>query len=165
MPVRFNADEIFQMAERLEQNAATYYHTAAEKVNYPGARQMFLELASWEEKHESNFASMHKNISDKEREEMAFDPYDETAQYLQALADESIFDTSDSPLENIGTEPTFENILRFAVSKEKDTINFYTGLRQLVSAGSGKNKVDEIIQEEMRHVSLLTQELNKVKTE
>jgi len=165
MAVRFNADEIFQMAERLEQNAASYYHTAAEKVSYPGARQMFLELASWEEKHEKDFSSMHEKISESEREQMAFDPYDETAQYLQALADESIFDTSSSPLEKVGEEPSFESILRFAIGKEKDTINFYTGLGKLVPKKAGQEEIENIIQEEMKHVSILNKELTKVKSE
>ena len=162
MPIRFNADEIFQMAERLEQNAATYYHTAAEKVTYPGARQMFLDLATWEEKHEQIFSKLHEQISKKARDEVTFDPYDEAGQYLQALADESVFDTSQSPLEKVGTEPSFDAILQFAIGKEKDSISFYTGIKQMVPKDFGEQEVDKIIQEEMKHVTTLNNQLKKI---
>ncbi|MFO7821644.1 MAG: ferritin family protein [Lentisphaeria bacterium] len=165
MPIRFNADEIFKMAERLEQNAATYYHTAAEKVTYPGARQLFLDLASWEEKHENAFSKLHEQISQKSRDEISFDPYGEAGQYLEALADQSIFDTSKSPLEQLGTEPQFDAILQFAIGKEKDTINFYTGIKHMVPKDFGEEEVEKIIREEMKHVTTLNAQLRKLTSE
>lgn len=165
MSISFNADEVFNMAERMEQDAAAYYHTAAEKVAYPGARQMLLDLAAWEEEHESSFADLHKKLAASAREDHTFDPYDEALQYLNALVDDSIFDASSSPLEETGPEPSFENILRFALGKEKETINFYTGLRQLVPANLGKDDVEKIIQEEMKHVTILNKEIAKVRAE
>ena len=157
MAVSFNADEIFTIAERLEQNASTFYHMAAERVSYPGARQMFLDLASWEEKHEQTFVEMHKQLTDGEREEMAFDPYGETAQYLQAFADESVFDTRKNPLAEMDAEPSFATILDYAVGKEKDSITFYLGLKEMVPPGKGRDRLDGIIKEEMRHIRILTE--------
>lgn len=165
MAIRFNADEVFQIAERMEQNAASYYHTAAEKVQYPGARQMFLDLASWEEKHERAFAQLHSQLSKKAKDEVTFDPYDEAGQYLESLADESVFVTAQSPLEKIGQEPSFAEILRFAIGKEKDSIAFYTGIKKMVPKDFGENEVEKIIEEEMTHVTTLTGQLKKVGSE
>jgi len=165
MAIRFNADEIFQMAERMEQNAAAYYHAAAEKVEYPGARQMFIELASWEEKHEKTFSKLHEQLTQKAKDKVTFDPYDEAGQYLEALADESVYDTSTSPLEKIGARPSFVDILRFAIGKEKDAITFYTGIKQMVPKDFGENQVQKIIQEEMKHVTVLNEQLRKVSSE
>jgi rubrerythrin len=162
MSIHFNADEVFEMAERMEQNASTYYHKAAEKVDYPGARQMFLELSSWEEKHERTFGELRKSLAPADKEETTFDPYNESLQYLHALADESVYDNSRDPLADIGGAPSFASILRFALSKEKDSIAFYLGMKELVPGQLGKDQIDKIIREEMGHVTMLTDKIRKV---
>jgi rubrerythrin len=42
---------------------------------------------------------------------------------------------------------------------EKESIAFYTGIMELVPPEIGKDRVAEIIREEMRHVTMLTAQL------
>jgi rubrerythrin len=162
MSIRFNADEVFEMAERMEQNAVAYYSTAAGKVSLPAAKQMFEELASWEKKHERTFHSLREQIvADNEKEEVTFDPYGEALQYLHALSDESVFTPADDPLNKVGVEPSFADILSFAIGKERDSIAFYLGMKEMVPSQLGKDKIDAIIKEEMGHVTLLTGKLRE----
>ncbi|MFZ2146605.1 MAG: hypothetical protein WAV28_05235, partial [Sedimentisphaerales bacterium] len=58
---------------------------------------------------------------------------------------------------------TAEDILNYAIEAEKNSIIFYTGLKNFVSAKAGKDKVDEIIQEEMDHIAELNLRLSASK--
>ena len=55
---------------------------------------------------------------------------------------------------------TMEEILALALVMEKDSILFYLGLKDMVPQKYGKDKIDEIILEERRHVAKLTSVLN-----
>jgi rubrerythrin len=54
---------------------------------------------------------------------------------------------------------TAEDILKLAIEVEKDSIVFYIGLKIFVPAKAGKDKVEEIIEEEMGHIVVLNQKL------
>ncbi len=163
MSIQFSADDIFQVAIRKEQDAAVFYNTAARAVDYPGGRQLLEELAGWEEKHEQIFSEMRNNLSDAEKEETAFDPYDENAQYLKAMADHSSMGGRyENPEQLVGQSPDFSRILNVALDKEKDTIAFYLGIQDLVPARFGQDKIGEILKEEKRHVRIITEQLNKL---
>ena len=161
MNIRFSADEIFEVAEKKEQDAAAFYNAAASHVGYPGARQLLEELASWEEKHEQIFAGMRASLTAAEKEETTFDPYDENAQYLRALADHSVYQRNEDPAAIVGKQPTFEDVLNIAIGKEKDTVLFYLGIRELVPEAMGQSRLKDIIEEEKRHVRILTEQLSK----
>jgi len=162
--IRFSADDIFEIAEKMEQNAAVFYHKAGDKVDYPGARQLLRDLAAWEEKHERFFAELRKQLAGMEKADTTFDPYDEGVQYLQALADHSVYKLSDDPIATLGEHPSFEAILSFAIDREKDAVTFYSGIKAMVPESLGQDKLDGIVEEEKRHVTMLTNELVKVRT-
>jgi len=79
----FNADEIFEIAEKIERNGAMFYRQMAGNISDVPIRQLFLDLAAMEDEHEKVFISMRADLSDKERE---------SALYLRALADLRVFD-------------------------------------------------------------------------
>jgi len=158
MSIRFNADEVFRIAERIEENGARFYRAAAKAVPEESAG-MFYDLAAWEDQHLKTFAAMREKLSDAARGETAWDPDDEAAAYLQAVADGSVFDLGEEPLAAVGENPTIEDILRFALQREKDSITFYVGLQHLAPGRLGKDDIDRIIREEMSHVSLLTRRI------
>jgi len=80
--------------------------------------------------------------------------------YLQAMADGHVFDLSVPPSEKLTGKETFIEILKIAINCEMDSIIFYLGLRDLVSTKAGKDKVNEIIREEMGHIALLNKQFN-----
>lgn len=163
MNVRFNADEIFRLAERLEQNASTYYRTAADHPNVDdAARRMFLDLSSWEEQHEQIFSSLRKNLGEQASEELTYDPYEEAPQYLDRFADSSIFKTSEPPLNELGDNPGQLDILKLALQRENDTIEFYTEMQELVPPQAGHERIDAIVQEEQKHVRIISERIDSI---
>ena len=159
MAVSFNADEMFEMAERIERNGARFYRMAAEPAGEPTFRKRLIELAEWEDEHERAFAAMRAELTDQERKPTVFDPEDENALYLAAMADRNVFDTRTDPAEVLSGRETMADILKMAIEREKDSVVFYVGMQAYVPARLGTDRVSNIIKEEMGHIALLSQEL------
>lgn len=161
MGMPFNADEVFEMAEQIERNGAKFYRAAADK--FPEVGELLLELATWEDKHEKTFKTMHAELAGTEAEPPVFDPDGEAQMYLQAMADEHIFNLKSDPLSKLGNLDTPDEVLKTAMGLERDSIAFYTGLKESVSIKAGKDKVDAIIKEEMNHIAILSQKMTALK--
>ena len=149
----FNANDIFEIAKQIEINGAKFYRQAANRVDEDAHKQFLLGLAEMEDNHEQTFADMQKDLGAAEKAEATFDPEDENALYLKALADTRVFFEKDQP------EETMKGILKSAIAAEKDSIAFYLGMKELVSERLGKSKVDDIIKEEMHHIKMLAGKL------
>jgi len=155
MAFGFNADEILQMAERIERNGARFYRRAAEACQADDAsKAAFLELAEMEDGHERTFAEMRAALGSAETQTSTFDPQGETAAYLEAMADANVFGSDTDPVDLVCDKSAAE-LLKIAINLEKESIVFYLGLRDLVAASAGMDKVERILQEEMAHVALL----------
>lgn len=125
MAIVFNADEIFEMAIRIENNAGDFYRKAA-NLQSDTENKKFLEgLAHMEDQHKKIFTDMRRTLKEKEKDPKVFDPYDETSQYLGAMADTMGGEGSPSAADSLIGNETLEEILQTAVGLEKDTILFY----------------------------------------
>lgn len=149
----FNANDIFEIAKQIEINGARFYREAANRVDEKRHKEFLLGLAEMEDIHERTFVQMQRDLTAAEAAGTAFDPEDENALYLKALADTRVFFEKDQP------EATMKGILKTAIAAEKDSIAFYLGMKELVNQKQGRSKVDEIIKEEMSHIKLLAGEL------
>jgi rubrerythrin len=164
MAIVFNADEIFEMAIRIENNGAAFYRKAA-GLQSDTKNQKFLEsLANMEDQHQRIFTEMRTTITEKDKNPKVFDPYDEVSQYLAAMADNMGGEGSPSVAESLTGNETLEEILQTAVGLEKDSILFYLGIKDLIPSQSGQDRIDGIIKEERRHVIQLSNLLEKLKT-
>ena len=163
MSITFNAFEIFEMAEQIERNGVKFYRKAAQGLSDRDIRQTLLDLADMEADHEKTFANMRKQISYKQRELITFDPENEVALYLQAMANGHVFDLRKDISQQLTGKETVEDILKMAIEAEKDSIVFYLGLRDFVPAKAGKDKVEDIIKEEQGHIAVLSQKLAALK--
>ena len=167
MSYDFSADEIFEMAEQIERNGARFYRQMAENMSDEPIRKLLLDFAAMEDDHEKAFASMRADLSDKERETMIFDPEEEASLYLRALADIRVFDKKaeeDFALpEELSAREKNIKVFREAISREKDSIIFYLGMKGLVPENLGREKIDNIIHEEMKHIRLLGNKLASLK--
>ncbi|MBU0463601.1 MAG: ferritin family protein [Proteobacteria bacterium] len=153
MANEFNANDIFEIAIKIEQNGAIFYRDAAKQVEKEEHKQFLLELARMEDHHEITFANMQKELKDEESFSTTFDPDDENALYLKALADTRVFFKKEQP------DNSFKGILSTAIQAEKDSIAFYLGMKELVSAKLGQSKINDIIKEEMSHIRVLAGKL------
>ena len=167
MSYDFNADEIFEMAEQIERNGAKFYRTSAESIEDPASKEMLLNLAAMEDQHEITFAAMRADLSEQEKASITFDPENEAHLYLKALADSRVFLEKQIPdLASFGERlerEIMEEILKFAIGAEKESIVFYLGMKDAVSPNLGKNRLDDIVKEEMSHVRLLSNKLVSLK--
>lgn len=153
MSFDFSANEIFEIAEEIERNGAKFYRKIAQKVTNPYKKQLLNDLASMEDDHEKTFKSLRSKLSMDEKIQTTFDPEGESERYLRALADTRIF------YEKEVDTNSMEDILKSAITAEKDSIVFYLGIKDVVPEQLGKQKIDDIIREEMNHISLLSKEL------
>ncbi len=162
MSITFNADEIFEMAEEIEHNAVEFYQEAAGKASDAATKKMLEDLAMMEDGHEKTFAQMRQELSSGEKEATVFDPDNEAAQYLRTMAAFHGTEGKASPTEKLTGKETLAELLKIALQAEKDSIAFYVGIKGLVPARSGKDKVEKIIIEEMAHVSTLGAKLQSL---
>ena len=153
MSFEFSADEVFEMAEQMERNGQQFYNTAAAAVPGEQHKKLLLELAGMEVEHEKTFKAMRSELTKKEKDTNVFDPLGEAALYLKALVDTRVFFQKDMDISSM------EKILKAAIEAEKDSIVFYLGMKNAVPKELGRNRLDEIIKEEMSHVRLLSREL------
>ncbi|MHC4265538.1 MAG: ferritin-like domain-containing protein [Planctomycetota bacterium] len=162
MPITFNADEIFEMAVEIEQNGAKFYREAAQKAAEEDTKKMLLDMAAMEDGHIKTFQAMRKELTEKEKAETVFDPYDEGALYLQAMADSHGTEGKVSLTQKLTGQETAREIYEIALNAEKDSVVFYYGLKGYVSAKAGKDKVEAVIMEELSHIRILLDKLNSL---
>ena len=160
----FNADEIFEMAEEIERNGAKFYRRAAELFTQPERHKLFLDLAQMEDTHEQTFAHMREEMrrsGGATTIDPVSDPSGEAGLYLQALASGYVFDANADPTESMTGDESIEDILRLAIGREKDSIVFFLGMKDLVSEKLGKDRIDGIIREEMNHITILSKKISE----
>jgi len=156
----FNAFEVFEIAEQIERNGAAFYRRASGLFEEPTLTEMFLELAEWEVRHEEVFANMRKHLSEQDPELRTFEIEDAPLD-AKAMAGLAAFGISPDPTEQLTGNETKQDILRMALQKEKDSIVYYTGLKGFVGTEAGKDKIDDVIAEEMHHVRIISQSLEQ----
>jgi len=163
MSYSFNADEVFQVAIKIEENGAEFYRQAA-SLQEEAENVMFLEkLANMEDTHKATFEKMRKELSDAEKTKTVFDPDDELTDYLMSMAEYHGGEGSPEAVKALTGNETIEEIINTAIGLEKESILFYVGILYLVPDKMGQDKINEIIKEEQRHVVQLNAFLKKFK--
>jgi rubrerythrin len=161
MAISFNLDEIFEMAEQIEKNAVNFYREAAKKVSDKKTQSMFIALAGMEDGHFKIFQEMRKQLGASDKEPTSFDPDNEAAYYLQAMAADHGAEGKKDRITKFTGQETIKEVFEAAVNAEKNSIVFYSGLKKFVSL-AGKEKIDAIISEEFNHLSILFMQMDKM---
>jgi rubrerythrin len=162
MAITFNADEIFEMAEQIERNAAKFYRQAAKNTPDKKTKQMLLDMAVMEDGHLTTFGQMRKQLSSEQRQPMVFDPENQAVLYLQAMADAHGSEGRISPTKALTGKETIVDVLKIAINSEKDSVVFYSGLKAVVPVRAGRDKVEAIIAEELSHIAILQAQLKEL---
>jgi rubrerythrin len=157
MKLYFNADEIFEMAEEIEKQGARFYEKAAGIFSEPDVKDMLKGLAIMEVGHEKTFAKMRSQIlSDTYK---GYDPDEMAAAYIKAFTDGKVFDFKKGMADLITDKTTLLDVLKMALDAEKNSIVFYTGIKKIVPENFGKEAIDKIIAEEMKHIVILVEKM------
>lgn len=158
----YNANDVFEIAKRIEHNGAAFYRAAAEVMADIQARELMNSLADMEVQHEAVFTSMQQGLSGTELEETLYDPHDQAYAFLKGMADKYVFNPNEEPGAAVKPGAAAVPILDEALEREHDSIVFYEAIKIMVPEKYGRPRIDEIIQQEMGHVMLLTKERDRV---
>ncbi len=162
MGVRFNADEVLAMAVEIERNGQKFYRRGAEIAGDEGVKKLMTELVDWEKGHEDLFESMRAELSDDEKSSTVFDPDGEAELFLMAMADTHVFNVNKDAAALFKGGESAEEIVNTALDFERDSILFFLGMKKMVPARLGNEKVQKIIDEEIGHVAYLKRQLVKL---
>lgn len=156
MSIPFSFDEIIQMACQIERNGGRFYRAASKVTPEGPAKELLLKLAEQEDSHFETFEAMQKEFSSIDAKQTTHDPHNEITHYLNLIADDHVFNLEgDKPAGLLNGDEGAEEILRLALQAEKDTIVFFSGLKELLSREADKRKIEAIIREEMSHIRWL----------
>ena len=152
MPTKLTADEILQMAQRMEMKGARFYRKAA-KLHVAG-RELLSRIAAQEDAHFAVFETMRTTLTPNEKPEG--DPYGDVQPYLDGMVDELSIQMNKNPEDALTGRESLADILRASIQMEKDAILFYVGLRQGQIPPALRQRLDDIIHEEMKHIVWLS---------
>jgi rubrerythrin len=162
MMTEFNADEVFEMAIRIEDNGAAFYQKAASLQSDVETKKFLEKLAAMEKGHKRIFSEMRKTLTENDKGGRVFDPQNELSLYLSSLADTLGGEGKPTAAEALTGKETLVEILNTAIGLEKDSILFYVGLKDMVPPKFGQDRIDHIIREERQHVVQLNGILAKM---
>ncbi|MBF0230984.1 MAG: ferritin family protein [Desulfamplus sp.] len=162
MAYNFNADEIFAVAIRIEENGAAFYRKAASLQKEEENQKFLNQLAKMEDNHKTSFERMKKELSEMEKGSTVFDPQEELGLYLTAMADTHGGEGDPKVADSLTENQPMKDILNIAIGLEKESILFYLGIKNLLPPKYGQDKIDDIIKEEQRHIAQLNTFLKRL---
>ncbi len=165
MMTSLSVDDLFGMAIEFERNGASFYTRAASSAAGRPHAALLLRLAAMEQMHEKRFAALRQTLAGERDAAVPFEPSEEKALYLKAMADTRVFPVSGPVPEELAGASSLVEAFRYAIDREKDSVVFYSTLQDLVPLHQGREQVQAIIAEELGHVHLLTAELVKLTAE
>ncbi len=128
-------DDVIKLAIEKEENAYKLYSGMLDKINDPGAKAMISKLAEEERSHKEALERLNieklAGMGSQKVQDLKI------AEYLQ---DRKITDTSN-----------LQDVLVFAMKREKEAYDFYTRFAAEMSDLEVKNVLEAFAQEELKH--------------
>ena len=153
MAIFFSGSELVNIAIGIERNGLAFYQSLVNKEKDVMARGAYKYLAEMEEKHIKIFQSMLDKVGDYRPPGTYTEEYDS---YLKALVDSAVF-TDDKVAREMAEKVTSSaEAIQIGMGAEKDSILFYSEMRNLVRAPD-RQVVDGIIEEEKSHLRQLSE--------
>jgi len=145
----FSISEIFDLAVRIEKNGENFYRDALKKISNPILLSLLQRLADEEVKHREWFANKRETVKVKS-DDLQLDEMGSTI--LQDILGDQSFSLKEADPSKIDK---VEELLQLAVEFEKDTILFYEMIKAFIEDAEALGHLEEIIEEENRHIHLL----------
>jgi rubrerythrin len=157
--VMFTMREIIEFAIRIEENGQKTYREASEKASDPALVSLLQWLAHEESEHVRWFSDLKKTANyegvDPELEEMG-------RSILLGIVGDQAFSLEEWDLSAMAD---LKEVLKIALDFEKDTVMFYEMMGTFVQEDASLAKLNQIIREENRHVSILSEFLTNGKVQ
>jgi rubrerythrin len=144
----FRAEDLFELAIRLENNGERYYRQYLGTVADPEIKRVLSWLAEQEVQHADYFTRL-KQVSTEHRSDPADAPEGMLLQDFLGKRALSLDEVQPAALTDI------RQALQVALEFESDTILFFDLLRAFVTEPQALTELDAIIAEERRHIEIL----------
>jgi rubrerythrin len=151
MGVFFSGRELIEIAVGIEKNGAIFYNSLAGFTKNTEAKGTYKYLADQEKEHAAIFQKMLSLVSGYKPPETYTEDY---KRYLKALIDSLVFTDDKVTLEMAKKVKSDAEAIQIGVGAEKDSILFYTEVRELVRPAE-RRVVKKIIDEEKSHLRQL----------
>lgn len=159
--MKLNLSEIFDTAIQIEKSGYDFYSEAA--IRLPEHKEFLSFLANEEVGHEAIFSDFKKKAISKEFLENIWNPDNIIDQYIKSLAGSAVFKKKTNDFNDLFKEGnTIIDVIDWAIKREQDSVLFFTGLRESLKNSDEKNKIEDIISEEIRHIHLLMDKKSKL---
>jgi len=150
----FSSSELIEVALGIERSGVAYYSSLAESATDASLRRTYNELADMERKHIRIFQNMLDSVGTYQPT-YGGESEEEYELYLKALVDSTVF-TSDKIARQMAQKASSPaEAIQIALGAEKDSILFYSEMRDLVPE-QDRPIIDKIINEEKLHVRQLS---------
>ncbi|MBN1772282.1 MAG: ferritin family protein [Deltaproteobacteria bacterium] len=150
----YSADEIFRIGIEIEKNGQAFYEEAARRSTDPACRKVFADLANWERQHVAVFEELRAAAVGAPPVGLE-DQLGEVESYLKAIADTHVFVRRHDPAALAAGCQSPAEALEAAIGFEKDSVVVYSSMRHLVPERLGRDKIEALIDEELRHMAIL----------
>ncbi len=152
-----NVKDAILTAIQMEKDGYTFYTKAAVQSRSDMGRTIFESLAADEQKHLDVFQKM---FEDKVGQSEWKDLINSSKKYASI----PIFPTDLKDAPGMDPDSTEIDALRMAMDSEKEAIDYYTNIIENLENQELKNVIQEIIEQEKNHYSLLEKEFNHINT-
>jgi rubrerythrin len=149
---QFRGEEIIEIAVQMEQAGKLFYEKAAQVAEDAKLKDMLDFLAQEEDKHIQDFTKLGEKLN------YNFLPADtyagEYEDYVRSLVSSHIFNINQ--VEDLVKEiKSDKDILRFALSFEKDSIVFFQEFKNMGSK-EAQGVIEDLINEERGHIKKIS---------
>lgn len=155
--------DILDFAMTLEQEGQRFFTDAAARVKTPAAREIFGELAKWEEAHWQYLKAQRDSLADTGR----WAPADDERWRRENLAWEVFYQRGEGfaaqPETAIGDRTSDLTALRLALFIENDLAAFYQQAIEKIDAPEGKRLFAALSGWETDHRRILQEEYDKLR--
>jgi len=151
----FTLAEIYDLGIRIEKNGEKFYRDAMKQAWSAPIVDMLKRLAEEEVKHVDFFEKRVDALKQK-RENPLLDEMG--ASMLKDILGNQTFSLKDT---DVSTIRTVNELVAIAIEFEKDTILFYEMVGSFMTDEESRRELEEIIEEEERHVKLFEDYGNK----
>ncbi|NIP28043.1 MAG: hypothetical protein GWN94_24790 [Phycisphaerae bacterium] len=160
MATEFNADQVFQIAVRIQENGAEFYEEMAKRFRETGRRGLCSELGSWRAERAKTLAEEEKRFREKYGLPVPSGRDDYIMSHPSEMADLAVFSHDQYHSKALTGKESWEEILKDAIGRSEEVIVFFQGLKGFAQDAFTKKNLDKILEEENNYIKKLRARAN-----
>ncbi len=147
----YSIKEVLEFALAIEETGYDFYVAQAEKTSNGSVKSLFERLAQDEMQHKKGFKKILDEIAGRVDDQGQFG--EEYFQYIKMLVKDMGFKETKFK-RDVENSDNILDVVLYAMNREKDTVQYYTELKTMVSE-QDQVTVDRLIEEEKEHFATL----------